>query len=233
MEPENRPADPIAMVAFHSALRRDLRRTRILLDDFPDLDGRSARLGRRLRWLVEFLRWHHEGEDEALWPLLSERDPELRPLLAEMEAEHAAVDQPLAALDSAGRGLVTGWGDPESVRRALDDLESLLDRHLAREERLLLPHVARLMSQKDWDDFQDRGWIRGSTPAQLLQFVTWLTDRSRWSRDEAARFGVPWVVYRLAVGPLCMARRRFSGDPWLGTRASHVPPLSIEAGSAL
>ncbi|MCF8603122.1 hemerythrin domain-containing protein [Gordonia sp. HY442] len=218
------PADPIAMLAFHRALRRDLRRTRTLDADYPGRWPNRVRVGRRLRWVVEQLRWHHEGEDIELWPLLHARDPHLGPDLAAMEREHTAIDGPLAAFDRAAHGLITGWCDEQSVLRALDELEPGLLAHLDHEEQALLPHITRLLDQAEWDGFQQRGWIRGATPVQALEFITWITDGTRWSRAEAERLGFPWFAYRFVRqfggGGHCLR----PGDPWRGTRAAAIGP---------
>lgn len=218
------PADPIAMVAFHSALRRDLRRTRLVLDDGVSR-AREARLGRHLLWMIEQLRWHHEGEDIELWPFLGQRDPQLRQDLGEMQSEHEAIDRPLAALESAARGLITGWGDGSAVLAALDDLEAWLLEHLRHEEEQLLPQVTRLMTQQEWDDFQQRAWIRGNTLPQAARFIAWLVDGADWTPDHVRRLGLPWAAYVVAVKPLCDLGRAVFGSPWRRTAAAGVGPL--------
>ena len=40
----------------------------------------------------------------------------------------------------------------------------------------LLPQVTRLMTQQEWDDFQQRAWIRGNTLPQAARFIAWLVD---------------------------------------------------------
>lgn len=218
------PADPIAMVAFHSALRRDLRRTRLILG--TDVSrAREARLGRHLLWMIEQLRWHHEGEDIELWPFLGQRDPQLRQALGEMQSEHEAIDRPLAALESAARGLVTGWGDGDAIIAALDDLEAPLLEHLRHEEEQLLPQVTRLMTQQEWDDFQQRAWIRGNTLLQAARFIAWLTDRADWTPDQVRRLGLPWPAYAFVVKPLCELGRAVFGSPWRRTSVAAVGPL--------
>lgn len=218
------PADPIAMVAFHSALRRDLRRTRLVLDDGVSR-AREARLGRHLLWMIEQLRWHHEGEDIELWPFLGQRDPQLRQDLGEMQSEHEAIDRPLAALESAARGLITGWGDGSAVLAALDDLEAWLLEHLRHEEEQLLPQVTRLMTQQEWDDFQQRACIRGNTLPQAARFIAWLVDGADWTPDHVRRLGLPWAAYVVAVKPLCDLGRAVFGSPWRRTAAAGVGPL--------
>ena len=222
------PADPIAMVAFHSALRRDLRRTRLVLGTGASR-ACEARLGRHLLWMIEQLRWHHEGEDIELWPFLAERDARLHQALDEMQSEHAAIDRPLAAFESAARGLVTGWGDGDAVIAALDDLEVPLLEHLRHEEEQLLPEVTRLMTQQEWDDFQQRAWIRGNTLPQSARFLAWLIDRAAWTPDQVRRLGVPWPAYALLIKPLCAAVRAVSASPWRRTTAAVVHPLTADA----
>ena len=65
------PADTRMMAIVHSALKRDLRRTREVLATSPPPQGQQRRaLGGHVTWMMEFLHAHHRGEDLGLWPLV-------------------------------------------------------------------------------------------------------------------------------------------------------------------
>jgi len=228
MTDQTAPADPFSMITFHSALRRDLARARNVLGTGELSLARRATLGRHLMWLVGQLRWHHEGEDNELWSTLCERNPDLQHLLSEMEHEHAAIDEPLAAFESAARGLVAGWCAEQTVLRALSALETPLLDHLRHEEQKLLPEVTRLMTRKDWADFEHRGWSRGYTPFQGARFIAWITDGSSWTREEMSRLGLPEPVYLLLLRPLSWAFRTWRPNPWRRTEAAGTGPLAAE-----
>ncbi len=64
------PADTRTMGIVHSALRRDLERTRVALTTaaYPDGERRRA-IGEHLLAMMHFLHVHHHGEDEGLRPM--------------------------------------------------------------------------------------------------------------------------------------------------------------------
>jgi len=88
---------------------------------------------------------HHSIEDAYMFPLLSEADPSLAPIVARLEQEHHDVAATLEKLD---RSLVDLVGSPETgvagVRRALDALSDVLLAHLSYEEEQLVGPLNRL-----------------------------------------------------------------------------------------
>ncbi len=100
--------------------------------------------------MLHFLHTHHTGEDELLFPLLRERaalDPEL---MDRMDAQHAQVNDAVAAI-SAELPAWTASADAAAGERmaALIDatMPTLID-HLAEEEQKLLPIVSVTLTQK-------------------------------------------------------------------------------------
>ena len=219
------PADTVAMTLFHSALRRDLARIRSVLGSRRLSAPRRRLLGRHIVWVVAALRWHHEGEDAELWPVLIERAPESRDVLHAMEAEHHAIDEPLARLESAGRGLAAGRTAPAQIVEILDDLEGPLLAHLAHEEDEAMQIVSRVLTTREWKDFENRAWAEGYSTTQSLRFVTWLVDGTASGRDLWRRAGVPAAAYWLALKPLSQYGRLPLVSPWAGTPAARIPPL--------
>src|SRR5258708_1354460 len=96
--------DMTMMLTVHDAFRRELERIAKITartDDDPQ-HILSAAVG----WQIfkKYLRIHHTTEDETVWGLmeteLADRPGDLA-LLAAMEAEHAAIDPLLNAIDAA------------------------------------------------------------------------------------------------------------------------------------
>jgi hypothetical protein len=88
---------------------------------------------------------HHRIEDAALFPDLAAADPELRPVLDRLSAEHVTIHDVLVELDAALVAMLTEQAAAlprvQAAARALE--EGLLD-HLDYEEQELLPALARL-----------------------------------------------------------------------------------------
>lgn len=218
-------ADTLTMTLFHAALRRDLRRARHLLTDPRELSvRRRRRLGRHLLWAMAALRWHHEGEDHDLWPLLLERAPDSRAVLEAMEAEHHTIDEPLLHLEAAARGLVAGRAGPQEVLAALDALEGPLVAHLAHEEDEGMAIAARVLSQQEWKDFEQRAWIEGYTTAETVRFLVWICDGADWDATLRRRAGLPTPLYWALVKPLSRIARIRGLSPWAGTPAARIRP---------
>jgi iron-sulfur cluster repair protein YtfE (RIC family) len=160
--------DMTMMYAVHDAFRRDLAHV-------AQMTARSE------GWEVfeRFLRAHHEAEDEALWPVLRkalvDRTDDLA-LLDDMEAEHAALEPLLAALDDA---LVRGKSGPT----ARAELAARLQEHLTHEEEAALPVIDRTLDTAQWMQFGDSAAAR--IGRHMPTFLPWLLDGADGERAEA------------------------------------------------
>lgn len=216
-------ADTLTMTLFHSALCRDLERTRLLLHEPRHLTTRRRRrVGRHLLWVINALRWHHEGEDHDLWPLLLERDPGCGTLLDQMQAEHDAIDEPLHRFEEAARGLVAGRTAPHEALTALTALEEPLRAHLAHEELDAMEVAGRVLSHEEWRSFEQRAWIEGYTVPESLRFLAWMSDGVAWEDSLRRRLGLPPVAVWAVVKPLSALARVPGLSVWAGTPAAHV-----------
>ncbi|HUR07394.1 MAG TPA: hemerythrin domain-containing protein [Nonomuraea sp.] len=145
--------DMTAMYAMHDALRREAEHlakvtTRVGADP-------CAVLRTAVGWELfkTSLHVHHTAEDDALWPVLrqtlADRPADLT-LLEAMEAEHAAIDQVIEAIDAA-------LAEPEDELDRLGDLtDSLvtgLTGHLRHEEEQVLPLIQAIVTQEQWNRF--------------------------------------------------------------------------------
>ncbi|MGR7001981.1 hemerythrin domain-containing protein [Yinghuangia aomiensis] len=168
------PLDMTAMYAMHDALRREcehLARATVRVDVDPKHLLRTA-AGWEL--FKTSLHVHHTAEDDALWPTLRASlagRPDDLALLEAMEAEHAAVDEVVAAVDAV-------LADPPVGLDRLGDLtDSLvigLTGHLKHEEDAALPLVQATATAEQWASF-------GMVHAQRIgpdapRLLPWLLD---------------------------------------------------------
>jgi hypothetical protein len=165
------------MFAMHDALRRELvqvARTARLRDDHP---GRllEAALGWEL--FKKFLLIHHQSEDDALWPAVRAAvadKPDRVAVVDALEAEHAAIDPLLAAIDAAAADPHYGYqwfGD------LVDALAGQLTGHLSHEETEGLPLVDASLTPAEWQHYAQvhAERIGGDVPVAM----PWLLDRAR------------------------------------------------------
>lgn len=130
-------------LAFHEALRRDLARFSTALELLAG--ERGAGDGRRVDGLVAhwqsyrlLLEWHHEVEDEGLFPFMRERNPALGSLLDELKAEHDQLDVLLPRVSEAVERLPQADA-LKAARAGFEQLGALLVPHLAAEEDHVVP----------------------------------------------------------------------------------------------
>ena len=98
------PADTRMMGIVHSALRRDLVRTRMVLEEPTPLAGeRRTALADHVLWLMDFLHHHHSTEDSMLFPMVLAKNPAAGELLAVMDADHHRIEPRITELESAAR----------------------------------------------------------------------------------------------------------------------------------
>ncbi|MBO0816196.1 MAG: hemerythrin domain-containing protein [Actinobacteria bacterium] len=115
---------------------------------------------------------HHSVEDTHLWPRVRRAAagrPEGLALLSEMEAEHAQVDQLLAAVDDALAGPA---GDLPAHAAAL---ASALEWHLKHEEEAALPLIQAVCTPADWRAFGGEMRRRQGVKGAAV-YVPWVLD---------------------------------------------------------
>lgn len=188
------PVDLSMMFVMHHAFRRDLAAFATAVPRTPVTDRDTWRaLAARWVVLVTALHHHHEGEDRWLWPALLERaDPGERRTLAEMVAEHEAID-PL--LESAALGLeALAAGAGEDVRAALAvrlaAARESLGRHLAHEETDAVRILQASLSVAQWAGIEAH-FGEGVTLGRVLTLVPWAVHGvpAHLLRDLFARTG--------------------------------------------
>lgn len=151
--------DTHEMVLIHRVIRREFGRLPRLFRSAADDRARSKVVGAHAREMLGFLHTHHTGEDELLFPLLRERtalDPEL---MDRMDAQHAKVDNVVAAIGAelpawtANADAAAG----ERIAALIDAIMPTLIDHLAEEEQKLLPIVSTTLTQSEWNALGKHG----------------------------------------------------------------------------
>jgi Hemerythrin HHE cation binding domain len=207
------PADVRFMDAMHNAFRRDLTRLQHAL-----ADPGSSRRG----WEVfrEELLFHHQAEDDDLWPELRARTNHAddQRILNDMVAEHARVPPALAAVSNA----LDGGGDLEA---AVDELAQLVRTHLDHEDRLAMPIVKQYMSDADWHAYMRTE--RRKRGRKGAQFLCWVLDDASPADARTVLHEVPppgRLVYQYVMKPRYDAQHLWGPD---ASRATDSEPKPV------
>jgi Hemerythrin HHE cation binding domain len=145
--------DMTMMITIHDAFRRELERIARITARTDDDPRRILRAAIGWRMFKNYLTIHHTTEDETVWgPMdqqLAERPDDLA-LLHAMEAEHAAIDPLLAAIDTA---LADPEQGPQRLGGLVDELATGLRAHLRHEEADGLALIDSTLTQEQWANF--------------------------------------------------------------------------------
>jgi hypothetical protein len=131
---------------------------------------RLAALEDHLGFMTLRLAWHHQHEDDDIWPAMRRLDLSLVDLLDDLESDHHHLDELLAVTSDTGTPLT-------KRSTALGELHRELTAHLDREETDAVPAIRRLIPASAWaigdQRFQDElgadrtttlVWILGHLP---------------------------------------------------------------------
>ncbi|GHB11666.1 hypothetical protein GCM10010330_77180 [Streptomyces tendae] len=141
------------MKVIHRVMRREFAQLPDLVANVGVGDKVRARLlGEHLSLVLDMLHEHHEAEDELLWPVLVQRVPLKKDLIAVMETQHQAIGDAVEAVaarfpewtaqaGAAARDLLTD---------ALRDLGPALTEHLDLEEEEVLPLIHDHLTVPEW-----------------------------------------------------------------------------------
>ncbi|MFG2041632.1 hemerythrin domain-containing protein [Dactylosporangium sp. NPDC048998] len=201
------PADTRMMAVVHRALTRDLQRVGDAVTAKPYPQGRRRQaLGEHVAWLMRFLHEHHTGEDEGLWPMVRDRNPDAGPLLESLEADHRAIAPAAERLAAAGQAYSGSTGDVErvEVHDALQALTSVLVPHLEREVAEAMPVVSASITHADWHAWDQERNVKGK-PLSELGFV------GHWLLDGIDPEGYQLVVGEVPAVPRFILLRFFAG----------------------
>jgi len=145
--------DMAMMLVFHDALRRDVGQIARISATTTDDPRRVMATVAGWQMFKTYLHVHHGCEDDVLWPALgktlAERPDDLA-LVTALEAEHAAIDPILNAIDATLANPASG---PERVGDLTDALSSTLNAHLRHEEGEGLSLIDAAVTDEQWQDF--------------------------------------------------------------------------------
>lgn len=202
------PADASFMLAIHEAIRRDLARLRHACSELDRAGPVPVAVRDGWAELRREIEFHHQAEDEDLWPRLRARASthEVDATVDAMKQEHRRIPP---ALDDLSNALRAGSG----VAAATDEVVRSVEEHLDHEEHEALPLIERYLSDADWHDFLHME--RRKRPAREAPvFLAWVLDGSPAHSDAVLRELPPpaRLVHRYVLGPKYEARRLWSLD---------------------
>jgi hemerythrin-like domain-containing protein len=116
-------------------------------------------------FVVAMLDHHHRSEDTDLWPLLTDRAPNLTDALAALSREHDQLDAALHELAAA-----TISSDGADCAAAARNVRDLVHMHLAHEEPVLFPALRAHLTDEDWFAFSQRT-VAGAPQAGAHFFI--------------------------------------------------------------
>ena len=113
---------------------------------------------------------HHRKESELLFPKLRARTPLARDALDELDAQHARGERMIRELEHALLAFeMLGESRRGHFERALHWYLDFYRRHIATEEREILPLAERMLNAEDWAELdeqfaQNRDGLAGDQP---------------------------------------------------------------------
>ena len=224
----NAPADTRGMGIVHSALRRDLERTRMVLGTEPYPDARRRRaIAAHVEWMMHFLHVHHNGEDVGLWPLVRAKNPGAGPLLDQMDADHRRIAPAITALEDAARAYRDA---PEARARllvAIGELGDVLLPHLRREEREMMPVVAATITDAEYRAVEQEHFVKPKSFLELGAEGHWIIDGLGPEEREVILHVVPAVPRFILLHGFARSYRRQARRRWGTGPAAALPSLTL------
>lgn len=139
------------MPAVHKVFRESLSSAPQLIASAAGDDTRRAMIANYYANLINFLKVHHDGEEELVFPLLSERAPGQRSIIDKAATGHQAVVELMAAVDDHVEiWQMKGDDSTQGILDALAALQATLIPHLDEEEAEVLPLAAAHMNAEEW-----------------------------------------------------------------------------------
>jgi hypothetical protein len=141
------------MVQVHRVLRNAIQEAPALFETVlaggPD---RVEQVGTYYANVLDFLKVHHEGEDEVVWPLLCERAPEHADEVRRIAGQHDLVTR---LLDSSMAAVATFRAAPDAssataAAAAIAEVGEALLPHLDEEEAFIVPLAAKHIYAPEW-----------------------------------------------------------------------------------
>lgn len=228
MTTTHEPADTRSMGIVHSALRRDLERTRVVLstEPYPDAERRRG-LAAHLTWMMRFLHIHHTGEDVGLWPLIRAKNPAAGALLDQMDADHRRIAPAITALEDAARAYRDDAGAREPLLAALAGLTEVLLPHLRREELEMMPVVSATITTTEYHDIEQEHFVKPKSFMELGAEGHWIIDGLGPDDREVILHVVPAVPRFILLHGFARSYRRKRDLLWGDGPAAAIPSLDL------
>ena len=227
---QHAPADTRSMGIVHSALRRDLERTRMVLTEQPHPEGRQRRaLATHLRWMMHFLHVHHTGEDVGLWPLVRARNPAAGALLDQMDADHQRIAPAITALEEAADAYREDGSAREPLLSALAGLADVLRPHLEREELDMMPVVAATLTDAEYRAVEHEHFVKPKSFLELGAEGHWIIDGLPAEGRDVILHVVPAVPRFVLLHGFARSYRRNAALRWGSGNAATLPSLQLSA----
>jgi hypothetical protein len=185
------------LARVHAALRRGLD-TVVRVADGPVPEAERAAFADFTGRFTSFLRSHHDGEEQLVFPALQQGLPDQAAQVAKWRADHEALLGALAELEAATTAFAAGGPQPP-LARASTAVRALLFPHLDAEEAALdEPTLARAFPGAAAEDLV-RGLSRHGQktggPRVLMFLLHGLTAEEQHEQLAA----LPWLVRRVLV----------------------------------
>jgi hemerythrin-like domain-containing protein len=178
--------DTTEMVAVHRVFRDVFGAADALITPVPTDDfARAATVANLYSNVLAFLKVHHEGEDELVFPLLRERCPDELERVERASGQHHDVEEMIPAAHST----LVSWtaGDDGAAGKAVESLTALdksLVEHLDAEEQEVLPLCAEHLSVPEWGALPAHG-MANFTGDKIWLVLGLLRDRmTKVQRDK-------------------------------------------------
>ena len=199
------PIDVRDMAIVHRTFREGYAEAAGLVRAAPaPSPERVTFLADHIDFVIGMLHTHHEGEDELLYPKLIERVPDQASMTEEVEHEHELIRKVLDAASAA----CAMWREQPStdtgagLAAALDELNSVAQRHLEDEEQKIVPLAAVTLTQQEWDVIGDHAVAQIPRDKKAIAFGMLLEPLGDDDRAYMKR-GLPRPVrllYPLVIG---------------------------------
>lgn len=224
------PADTRTMGIVHSALRRDLERTRMVLDGGPHPEGaRRQALADHVLWMMHFLHLHHSGEDAGLWPLIRRRNPAAGTLLDQMDADHQRIATAITGLEASAREYREDSNARDRLLTALAALGDELLPHLRREELDMMPVVAATITSAEYRAIEHDYFVKPKGFLELATEAHWVIDGLPAEGRQVILRQVPAVPRFVILHGFSRSYRRKRELLWGDGPAAALPSLELAA----
>jgi hypothetical protein len=166
---ETLPAHIRGFALMHVAMRRDARR---LLAAAPAVrPGNAPTVGSWWRQLNDIIDWHHQSEDDVLWPELRRRVPDFTAKEQALNGDHEALDHAMAAVSTV---LVPG-GDLGALPAAAARFDDIIHEHLRLEEAVVFPVFTSDLTVEEYLAIERR--VIGTAPVSVMTVLQpWMFD---------------------------------------------------------